>query len=447
MSALTSNTNASNAPPMRIMRRTPQSGDKGSGLGGTGPNSRSASKTASESGVDDEDGTLSSGSLPPKSLSREEREAKYHAARERIFKDFPSESSNNGDQNADVSRSNSGNGRRKGPRQKAPIDDTFEARSQYNLYYAGVPYGRAQPYHMMVPDQSYAPPSQPLLVPGSPNQPVAFAPVSQYNGMYQGNGNSMTQYMSGFTPPMAGNCWQPPIQQTSYPPYPSSGSSPIPSRQASSRSSPGMNSYAVPSMGPFASNPTWSPSQLPPNFPGPMRNPPVPWPGYGFAGPGNQMQYFGQNYAPNIPSSGVSQPPPTFNRSLFNPQIRSFVPASGVQGRHISGPPQTYANNQFPGSGWQNKDINKANNARGNGKPNSPSQPKDSIAKWGTPANLPPKPPPSEIPSDFDLKGRPSLVPQQAMAGPGAVPPTPSNGPLVVSGNTAVQKPRGTPAS
>ncbi|KMU73441.1 hypothetical protein CISG_03576 [Coccidioides immitis RMSCC 3703] len=43
-----------------------------------------------------------------------------------------------------------------------------------------------------------------------------------------------------------------------------------------------------------------------------------------------------------------------------------------------------------------------------------PADNQNSIAKWGTPSHLPPKPPPSEVPYDFDRMPRTSTVPSQA---------------------------------
>lgn len=79
------------------------------------------------------------------SLTREEREAKYKEARERIFKGF--EESEMDDRigwiepTRQISRSNSRNGQNKGAgkRQRGAVDDGFEARSQFAAYYQSPP--------------------------------------------------------------------------------------------------------------------------------------------------------------------------------------------------------------------------------------------------------------------------------------------------------------------
>ncbi|EDN04085.1 predicted protein [Histoplasma mississippiense (nom. inval.)] len=149
-----------NVPAMKIMRRSGQPGERVSGAGSTAPSSAAPSKATSEAGGTNEEGFGSSaGATPAKdraTLSREEREAKYQEARERIFRDFPeskvSDHSNSGDQSANVSRSNSGNGKRKGHKQRTPHDDSFEARSQFNAYYPGAPYSSAPlPFNAISP--------------------------------------------------------------------------------------------------------------------------------------------------------------------------------------------------------------------------------------------------------------------------------------------------------
>ncbi|KAJ6140829.1 hypothetical protein N7497_011722 [Penicillium chrysogenum] len=131
------------------------------------------------------------------------------------------------------------------------------------------------------------------------------------------------------------------------------------------------------------------------------------------------------------------------------PQTRSFIPGGAPLGRHPNKSQHTmqpYGNMQSGAQPQWNGYPEPIPNRTMDSTPamNSnrvPTGPRDSIAKWGTPAHLPPKPPPSEVPSDFDLKNRPvpASVPAPTYSSNGI--PAVSNGPLVVSGGTTVSKP------
>ncbi|KAK3706734.1 hypothetical protein LTR37_012578 [Vermiconidia calcicola] len=127
----TPSTAASTPPPyaqqMKILRR---GGDKGRPTIANG--SRTPSKTTSENGDsgNDEDKRPK---LPP---SREEREAKYEAARKRIMGSAKPSDSPEEPLQKDESRSSSAAGRRTNrKKQRADSDDDFEARSAYSAYY------------------------------------------------------------------------------------------------------------------------------------------------------------------------------------------------------------------------------------------------------------------------------------------------------------------------
>ena len=105
-------------------------------------------------GDDDQDDARQAGDEPPPkergNLTREEREAKYREARERIFKGF--EETENDDKGGGVestkhsSRSSSHNGRGKGGnRRNRNNDDGFELRSQYAAFFPSQQHG-FQPY-------------------------------------------------------------------------------------------------------------------------------------------------------------------------------------------------------------------------------------------------------------------------------------------------------------
>lgn len=126
-------------PARRIMRRRGDSRNR-SGTN-TGNNSEGPSKAASD--VDLANGiTQSTGDSKIKgNLSREEREAKYKEARQRIFGDTETtessaESPNNVCEEKDLSRSSSASGKKKATKKHRNYnDDGFEARSQFNMYY------------------------------------------------------------------------------------------------------------------------------------------------------------------------------------------------------------------------------------------------------------------------------------------------------------------------
>ncbi|PGH30755.1 hypothetical protein GX50_06475 [[Emmonsia] crescens] len=490
-----------NAPAMKIMRRSGQPGERASGAGSTAPSSSAPSKATSESGADgnNEEGFGSSaGATPAKdraTLSREEREAKYQEARERIFRDFPesktSDNSNSGDQSANISRSNSGNGKRKGHKQRTPHDDSFEARSQFNAYYPGAPYTSAPlPFNGMVAEGSFGTQAHYYVSASSP-PPANFPPGNQVNAVYQAQGNPASappQYPVAVPPHMNQNNWQPGHLQQS-PQYfgfsPVNQIPPMVSQQPSTRSSPGISSYPPhPNTVPFQqqSSSTWNQPQYPTayspsssqrnssnahwqNYPQHSMNPSqVTYP-YG--------QIPNQSFTPGHQNNTGQHPlPGSFSRPPFNPQTRSFVPGSSPQSRFPGNPPQQPGMSpayihppQYPTStpwagGNQDLSNHHPSNCQINAKILSPTTPmihstpshhgpspmmtRDSIAKWGTPAHLPPKPPPSQVPYDFDLKNKTAAaMPPPPQSFPSTPAPLPKqSGPLVVSGGMGHQGPR-----
>ncbi|KAL4877180.1 hypothetical protein BJY04DRAFT_222311 [Aspergillus karnatakaensis] len=450
------------APTMKIMRRS--DGERPSTEGSIAASSSAPSKATSEagdSGNDVEHGGSSAGATPAKdrfSLTREEREAKYQEARERIFRDF-SESKTpevNGEPNTDMSRSSSSSGRKKAQRQKTPHDDSFEARSQFNAYYPGAHSTNGSiPYTMSVQDASF--PNQPYMVgPGVVPNNVGYMP-NQTGAMYpaQVNMNPGSHYPIPVSPQMStSGPWQggPVPQQPPYTGYSMAQSPAV----ASAKPAATLNNYPVPNNVQYqATPPGWSSPPYQGAYPQPShRNQaPVPWSSYQ-AQPLNTTtypftQYPGQPLNTGLPShSGPHPLPESFNRSHFNPQTRSFVPggSSGpVRHPNKSNPPTMgpYSNMQAPvqpqWTGYQdvnskNQESLAANVSRGT-LPGS----KDSIAKWGTPSHLPPKPPPSQVPSEFELKHRNANSASHSFSS--APVPASKNGPLVVSGGTGVPRP------
>ena len=108
-------------------------------------NDRSSKDTAEIAADISKDGSLQASQNSTKKLlmTREEREAKYIEARQRIF-GAAEETMSGGstDDSKGVSSSSSSNGKKRLKKQKEDQDDGFEARSQYNaIYPPSVPYG------------------------------------------------------------------------------------------------------------------------------------------------------------------------------------------------------------------------------------------------------------------------------------------------------------------
>ncbi|EEP80930.1 predicted protein [Uncinocarpus reesii 1704] len=467
-------------PAMKIMRRAGQQGTSFSVGGSTAPSSSVPSKTASEVGAEGsgEDGTESSTAATPakerQALTREEREAKYQEARERIFRDFPesksSDSPNSGEHSANVSRSNSRAGRKK-HKQRTPHDDSFEARSQFSTYYGGVQYSNAQlPFTGPVHDPSFIPQNNYMLG-QPPSAGLNFGQGNQNTTMYspQANNTGFPHYPMGMGPQGG---WQNGHIPAQYANFHQGAQLPMMSQQSSTRSSPAMNSYALPTGMQYPqSPPTWTQPPYQSNYPSPavQRNPQaVHWPNL----PPNPVsstqvvypygQSQNQTYSQIPPSNGSQHPlPGSFVRSSFNPQSRSFAPGAGIS-QPSSQPSSSHPASASPWAAtldnvnrFQAKNLGSQANNRGSTSTSSgagrQSDNKNSIAKWGTPSHLPPKPPPSEVPYDFDRMARTSTSSSQAYTNNTSTLPKPvtsKSGPLVVGG-TASQNSRshGTSAS
>ncbi|KAH1287823.1 hypothetical protein KXX35_001441 [Aspergillus fumigatus] len=448
-------------PAMKIMRRN--DGDRPSTEGSTAASSSVPSKTTSEVGDSGNDGERgsSAGATPAKdrmALTREEREAKYQEARERIFRDFPeTKSSDISDQGTSMSRSSSTSGRKKTHRQKTPHDDSFEARSQFNAYYPGIHYNNGTvPYNVELNDSSFSNQAPYMVGPGM--SPPGYAQGAPNSAMYSNhvNLNPLPQYSIPVSPQMTSTgSWQSGAvpQQSPYPGYTSMNQSPVMvTQQSSTKSSPALNNYTMPQYAQMPS--TWSsapyaagyqpthrthPTAHWPNYPSLSPNPTYPYAQY----PGQQSLNTAMQAHPN------SHPlPGSFARSPFNPQTRSFVPGGTSLARHPSKTSQHNMNSYPPvqpgiqtqWNGYQepNKKAQEGSAMAQVVTRGGPPSSRDSIAKWGTPSHLPPKPPPSEIPSDFELKHR--ITPAPSHSYNSNILTNSKNGPLVVSGGTSLPK-------
>ena len=448
------------APPpgaaaMKIMRRQALGQGKLSAEGSTNVSSSVPSKATSESGADaaSDEGIMSpGGSVVTKDKSkwtREEKEAHYKAARERIFGDFQeaaaSENNSNGDASADISRSSSCSGKKKTHRQRTPKDDSFEARSQFTPGYGSLAFSTTPTQY------------QPGL------QPTAFTSTYAGNPTYvQPNYSTtptptyrpyemQTQYMSGSNLPMtnlhgyssdAGWTASQPTQPGSYynfgmtnqstPMYPQPPAMPLPGFQQYAH--PISAGYPPPSLA--WTNPPYQPqyqspymAQSPqavhwpnqPSTPSMASTPPYP---YG--------QLPSQAYAGNPQQNSQHPLPGSFNnRSIFNPQTRSFVPANTVKkgssrksgkgtqpqgpdaaaGRNSSGLPE-----QLPLADFGAQFVTRASTSpQGPNTSTVPDSPSDSLQKkFGVPGHLPKKPPPSQVHPSFHMESTPTLPSQQA---------------------------------
>ncbi|MCJ1323648.1 hypothetical protein MMC10_000309 [Thelotrema lepadinum] len=437
-------------PSMKIMRRAGgvtadgQFYDSG---GNTNVNSMVPSKAGSEVGSDSQkvsgvtSPTGSSTAKDKATKTREEKEAKYKEARDRIFADW--KEAENGEANpsneasAQVSRASSVNGRKKKKAQKND-DDGFQARSAYNVFYPnrqapgyettvnpmgyynsymsqnvpqgfqpgfGQNFGVGQQYQPM-PQSQFFPgqmlPQNPLvanvgmLAPaGAPQQFMNYTMVQQ---------PMASQFYPQMHQPQNHMPYQPPMQtpQTQY-----NVQVPRPNSQMSDQGW-GMGGMQSPyQVYPIPSN-SYQPQTPQPVQQVPVSNASNLTPPYAYGQLPQQAQSPGHRIAHPVPGS--------YNRSSFNAQSRVFVPgesgfaspATDKNGQYndfrgqgqfpaqgnpgFNQPMPAMPQNQFvPSLGGSNSGSpHKVSNQTSQSQSPLPS----TISKWGTPATLPPKPPP-----------------------------------------------------
>jgi len=430
-------------PTRKIMRR-----DDGKSGTNTAANSQNPSKTTSEIGGSEgsNDGTEAKDKA---ALTREEREARYREARKRIFGEKSDEpeptdglgSGDDKDKPKDVSRSSSASGKKKtGKKQRNYDDDDFQARSRFNAYYPqqypaapGYPADNVVYYNNFsghAPNSSYnhmnagTSPPQSFSNPYPSMIPPEAQPQSQYgwngqqysspNGssvVYPGYGQIQNGYdlsadfqrgmsfqnagmPSQLTPKMA-NSQMAPYQETYQPPQPILNNPGWPQMPPQPSYPMAPNAYAPSGSG---NRPMSAPQQ--PQGPGPYQYPFVP---NGYSGKANRNQH-------PVPGS--------YTRPQFNPQTQSFIP-HGVPAYMAPGPQQMPAYGGFPTPGQppmsaqmprpspsahSTPSFGSPQSMQGNGCNGSSMNPiasqsgegsslQNSIAKYGTPSHLPPKPP------------------------------------------------------
>ena len=474
---------APNMPPsMKIMRR------EGTGIAEAQPiesgenthaSSMVPSKAGSDAGVDSQkvsDVASPVGSTIAKDKAiktREEKEAKYKEARDRIFADWKEnddgETNASNEASARASRASSVNGRKKKKSQKTD-DDGFQARSAYNVYYptrqapgydqvgnfvgySSNPYmpqngvqtfqpgfgqTMGQPFHLMQQSQFFPGQIQPqssmignggMLPQSSAPQQYMNYPMTQqpmlsqfYPQMHQPQNHmslqpSMVPSQSPFTPQM--------------PPRPVSQMSDQSWGQGSMPQSP-FPVYNGPSH-PFQTQTSQGMQQ------GPVTNPNNLAAPYPYGQLPQQVQSPGRRNVHPVPGS--------YNRQTFNAQSRVFVPGEsgfissgneqGVRnisyaagqtqdaassGMGFSYPMPSMPQAQFPPSisGSSPTSPRKVSNQSAQAHSPAPS----TISKWGTPSTLPPKPPPpvnQHMPNSMPTfqngtYSKPASAPQDAKA-------------------------------
>lgn len=444
----------SSQPAVKIMRRAGliKNGIRADSAPNTTDSSMAPSKAGSEN---DEDSGRGTGLVSPTesdlskdrtTMTREEREAKYKEARDRIFNDNPDVIAVNDVQA--ISRTSSANGKRKSRKHRNNNDDGFEARSHFTAYYPAMSYSGSS-YDQASSSAAYYNPSMPQQYPTlseqSPVDPSMY--TSNYGSSYHSMPSTpaylgqMQQYpMANVTTMNGFSTMQqfPEYMQPSQPYYHQPQSPPTISQHASGLSSPALSSSgrlsrtqshtADQAWGQMAYQYPYQQAIIQQQFPCPSPHNSLP----DQAPNGQTLPYqYGQlPYQPHLPASRNAHPlPGSYNRQqAFNPQTRSFVPAASSQPSSNNTAPQNpVSSNRFP-SGPPNKrgplhadnshptahlpgtlqfgsfgpvpepKLQQQRRPQTNCVENQPPA-KSSLAKWGVPANLPPKPPPLDPPS------------------------------------------------
>ena len=431
---------------MKIMRRAGLDKDAHNANSGatTTDGSKAPSKDSSEVGYDSQQGTgvasptNSSLARDKSALTREEREAKYKETRERIFgpeneNTDPTEAVN------EISRTSSRTEKKK--KKHKNNDDGFTARSQYNVYYPPIAFADTA-YEQPRDSSTYYSPYA-MLPQGTVPQTGLMGVAMPQQG-YQSLGNSQA-FPGAMTASTMMNGYE--MQNTvgfnqqmpqHYYSEMQHGISMGMDQPASAMSSPVLDyTGRYPGPGPQLPDQQWTENHYT----------------YPYQQPRDSQQYFPPQLHNQNPMTGVQsipyqygqlpvQPgrhgskaqhplPGSYKSQSFNPQTRAFVPNSGSippqmmhQGSSANNPssrsPSTSFQNgtQFSGHGQQASlypqiatlpmppAYNFGHESKNTGARKSSAQPnatqspaQSSLSKWGTPAHLPPKPPPPETPS------------------------------------------------
>jgi hypothetical protein len=438
--------------------------------------SKATSETGFGSGSDGGNDGNDSENKDKSALTREEREARYREARQRIFGNSENEANDSTEgvgsgEDKDASRSSSASGKKKTKKQRN-YDDDFDSRSRFNSYYTpqySVP--------SFAGDQSayYGGFSGQMQTPQYAGMGANMSPPPSFNGGYPAMMPQDAQSSYGWP----ASQYQPANGSIMYPNYgPAQNGYDISAdfqRGMQSFQAAGMPSQTTPKLAtaPMASFPdSYQPQAMAmqPSWPHMNQQPAYPMApsSYGQSSPANrpvsapsQGPVSGQYPYGQFPASPYGNKqnrnqhpiPGSFNRQQFNPQSQTFVPtgrnvpyqmqsnmpsmsAHGMNGFNnlqlpsqmprpsppvvspqTFGSPQTMQNaHPVPmkanstGSSQTPQIVHSQTttappSAAQTGSSSIPSQ--SSIAKWGTPAHLPPRPPPpaQAQPPKFNLPG------------------------------------------
>jgi len=277
------------------------------------------SKAASEN---DSDGKEKSSSAKDKAqLTREEREAQYALARERIFgKDSektgeatPDTEKSDNDMSRSSSVSNKDRSGKRGRKQRREDSESFDARSSYTAYY---------------PTQTQQPAWTPKpIMANNMNMGVARNGAPMPNTYQNAPYPQMAQQYQN--PMMGGGAMQYNQMGQQYPQQQAMHQSMQPQYQGSP-----MQNYAQP-MPSMPQGPQPPPPWQQNMYPNTYQSPPPPYTQQHSRGPGSigpPIPYpYGQLPSTANPADPKSQHPipGSFNRSAFNPKTQSFIPGSG----------------------------------------------------------------------------------------------------------------------
>lgn len=453
------NTPPVDLPARKIMRRVD---DTKSGTNTTA-NSENPSKATSEAGGSEGGNDGGAKSKDKSAMTREEREARYKEARQRIFGSAQSDGNDSTDaapsaEEKDASRSSSASGKKKNKKQRNfDDDDGFEARSRFNAYYPGQFPGPGYAgdgtvyyngFPGPVPNAQYAPMHSNTSPPPGYNNGYPVMMPQDSHAQYAWN-----QQYSSTNPPMMypnygsvqngydlSNEFQRGMQS-----FQSAG---MPNQMTPKMASASMAGFSDPYAQPppsVALNPAWQQpsyhgSQGPYGPPGPGNRPmsapaPAQGPLRGGAYPYGQFPaaYNGKANRNQHPIPG------SYQRQQFNPQSQAFVPgghnmpfqmpsnmgggppqmmpgfgglpmpAASQMPHQIQRPSPPSAHTQVLGPSHMMQGSNPqpiAANSTTSSQPPPPSQglsqqnpsvpAQSSIAKYGTPSNLPARPPPTQ---------------------------------------------------
>jgi hypothetical protein len=467
-----SSKNASTPPVDLQARKIMRRGEDGKSGTNTTANSEGPSKTTSEvggaSGSDGGNDANDTENKEKSALTREEREARYREARQRIFGDSENGEGDSAETSGsaeakDVSRSSSASGRKKNKKQRN-YDDDFEARSRFNAYYPQqylpgyngdqtMYYGgyTGQMQGSQYPGMNSTMPSQPNYGGAYPVMLPADAQAQYgWNNQQYPSANTSMGY-SAYVPTQNGYDLSADFQRGMQ----SFQSAGLPSQMTPKMANAPMATYQEGyQTQPMPVNGGWAPmNQQPYSGPGFPQNSPTSRPmSAPMNGPMGQYPYgqFPTSPYNGLPNRNQHPLPGSYNRQQFNPQSQAFIPGgrsapyqmqsgivpppgqgmNGYNSYQMSGANQTsnqiqnasppVAGSQTFGSPAGTQSSNPAIQSQtpqttsqtvvtpspsGSSSTSVPAQ--SSIAKWGTPSHLPPKPPApaQQQPPKFTLPG------------------------------------------